>query len=169
MKVVIELTKTLVGSRFSVIPDDIEVAWDEHKEFMSFHQSNIRWQRYIACSVSFLKRFIDGLEVCLERPLLKYLHELIDNMRTKINILILIFFTHKLYTKMIIVELSSFINLITYHTPPLFHKEENDSEGKEEVKPKVEWKVEIKTLLNAMIVDIKGGLDLIFRSIIIML
>lgn len=106
-RVRVNMAKSLLGSKISDILDHTDPAWDEHKGLLRLSQEHLKWQCFLACSLSHMSKTIAALEVSLVKPLLDYLYAIIMSFRERFGVATHVITIHILYTRRIGDELSS--------------------------------------------------------------
>ena len=129
-KEITKMTKAILDSKFVVILDHDDATWDEHMEILGFYQEYLRWQRFLAFSLSLLSKMITVLEIALVKPLPLHLYGFKMSLKLEHNMIEKKFINHKMYTKEIKSNLSSFQCLVTYHMETLFDRDRRDCEGR---------------------------------------
>lgn len=92
--------------------------------------------------------------ITLVRHLPPHLHETMINFRSRHTATKQVFITNRMYTQKIKSELPDFQCLVTIHMPSLFDRERRDPKGRSVLRSKSNYKGEIKTTLDPMLIDI---------------
>lgn len=97
-KVRMNMVGSILQSKISEILEHADATWDEHKELLNFFHEHLRWQHFLACSLSHMRKMIAVLEISLPRPLLGFLYVMVESFKIKFEVQKKLFTIHKLYT-----------------------------------------------------------------------
>lgn len=113
-KTIIDVVQSLIDFGVRSISWDANKVWSKYLEFRKFQQIHLQWQKYLSCFISYLHRLIRGLKCCSDKLASKPLQDFANDLKGNLKILIQMFLKHKLYTKIIKIELTFFYNLTTH-------------------------------------------------------